>query len=201
MANDTKQSSGVQDLIDRLHDEGVAKGQSEAEALITEARKEAMTILDDARREAEAIQAKAREEADNIIKNGNEGLRLASRDVMLKLKESFHKEFENKVRQLVAFTLKDRQFLEQLILEIARRGVPEEESKRLNVLLPEGEATPEELAAEVSDVKEGTLASFVLGLAADVLREGLTFGVSDEPSPGVRVQIVELGGHVRPVGG
>ena len=178
-------------MIDRLRDEGVAKGQSEAEALITESRKQSMTILDNARREAEEILAKARAEAESIVENGNEGLRLASRDVMLKLRESFHKEFESKVRQLVAFTLKDPKFLEQLILEVARRAMPQDESKRLKVLLPESDVSEEELAAEVSDVREGSLAAFVLGLASDVLREGLSFGVSDDPSPGVRVQIVE----------
>jgi V/A-type H+-transporting ATPase subunit E len=31
----------------------------------------------------------------------------------------------------------------------------------------------------------------VLGLTADVLRDGLTFGVSDDPSPGIRIQIIE----------
>jgi V/A-type H+-transporting ATPase subunit E len=110
---------------------------------------------------------------------------------MLKLRESFHKEFENKVRQLVGFTLQDRQFLEQLILEIARKSMPEDETRQLKVLLPEGEATAEEIAGEVTDVQDGSLAQFVLGLAADVLREGLSFGVSDDPSPGVRVQIVQ----------
>lgn len=191
MATDTKQTSGVQELIDRLREEGVAQGQSEAEMLVTEARKQSMTILDDARREAEEIRARARAEAESVVANGNEALRLASRDVMLKLREAFHTEFERRVRQLVGFTLKDRQFLERLILEIARRAMPEDPDKRLSVLLPEGEVSPEELAREVSEVREGSLAHFVLGLAADVLREGLTFGVSDDPSPGVRVQIVE----------
>ena len=191
MANDTKESAGVQNLIDRLHDEGVAKGQDEAETLVTDARKQAMDIRDGAQREAEEILARARAEADSIIKVGNEGLQLASRDVMLKLREAFHKEFENKVQKLVGFTLQEQTFLEQLILEIARRATPEDQSKQLKVLLPEHEATPEEITAEMADVKEGTLAHFVLGLAADVLREGLTFGVSDDPSPGVRVQIVK----------
>jgi V/A-type H+/Na+-transporting ATPase subunit E len=191
MANDTKQSSGVQELIDRLHQEGVAQGQNEAESLVTDARRQSMTILDNARKEAEEILAKARAEARRIVEDGNEALRLASRDVMLRLREAFHSEFERRVQKLVAFTLEDRRFLEQLILEVARRASPEDPQKRLKVLLPEGEVSEEQLAAEVADVPEGSLAHFVLGLAADVLREGLTFGVSDDPSPGVRVQIVE----------
>lgn len=191
MANDTKQSSGVQELIDRLHQEGVAQGRNEADSLIKEARKQSMTLLDNARREAEEILAQARAEGASIVENGNQALRLASRDVILKLRESFHDEFEDRVRRLVAFTLQDDKFLQQLILEVARRATPEDPDKQVQVLLPAGKVTDEELAAEVAKVRPGTLAHFVLGLAADVLREGLSFGVADDASPGVRVRIVK----------
>lgn len=191
MAGDDKQTAGVQELIDRLRGEGVAQGQSEAATLIAAARRSSGALLEDARREADELLARARSEAAGIVENGNEALRLASRDVMLKLREAFHSEFEGRVRKLVAFTLEDRRFLEQLILEIAAKATPDDPAKRLNVLLPEDEVSEEQLAAEVDDVQEGSLAHFVLGLAADVLREGLTFGVSHDPSPGVRVQIVE----------
>jgi V/A-type H+-transporting ATPase subunit E len=191
MSTDTKQSAGVQELIDRLREEGVTAGQSQADALLTDARKQSMTILDDAKREAEAILAGARTEAEKTRQNGNEALRLASRNVLLKLKESFHEEFENRFRKLVAFELRDRDFLQKLILEIGRRSVPEDTATGMQMLLPADEVTPEELAGLVTDVKEGTLGHFVLGLAADVLREGLTFGVSDEGGAGVRVQLVD----------
>ena len=118
-------------------------------------------------------------------------MRLASRDVLLRLREAFHREFENRVRRLVGFTLNDSKFLQQLILEIARRATPEDRSKQLHVLLPADKITAEELAGQAASVRPGTLAHFVLGLAADVLREGLTFGVSDDPGPGVRVRIVK----------
>jgi V/A-type H+-transporting ATPase subunit E len=191
MATDTKQSSGVQELIDRLRDEGVGAGQSEADALLTEARKQSMTILDDAKHKAEEILANARAEAKKTEENGNEALRLASRDVMLKLKESFHEEFEERVRKLVAFELKDLDFLKDLILQVASKSMPEDTGSAVRVLLPTDEVTPEELTGSVTDVKEGTLGHFVLGLAADVLREGLTFGVSDEAAAGVRIQLVD----------
>ncbi len=189
MANDTQQSSGVQELIDRLHEKGVAQGQSEAEALVTEARKESMAILDKARKEADQMQAEARAEAKKIVDDGKEALRLASRDVTLRLHEAFHAEFEQRVRQLVGHTLEDRTFLEKLILEVARRSTPED--KELKMLLPAAQVSEEQLSAEVAEAPEGSLAHFVRGLAADVIREGLAFGVSDDPGPGVRVQIIE----------
>lgn len=189
MATDTKQVSGVQDLINRLHQDGVAAGQSEAERLIADARVQAMTILDEARRESEAILAAARREKENIIEHGHEALRMAKRDVILRVREAFYEDFKVRLRRLVQFTLQDRKFLEQLILEIARRAVPDD--SKLHILLPPAEISENELAAEMVQVQPGSLAAFVLGLTADVLREGLTFSVSDDPSPGVHVQIVE----------
>lgn len=185
-------ASGVQELIDRLHQEGVAAGQSEAERLVSDARVQAMKFMDDAKRQAEALLADARRESEKIIEHGHEALRMAKRDVILRVREAFYEDFKVRLRRLVQFTLQDRKFLEQMILEIARRAVPGEETKKkLHVLLPPTEISEAELQQEMATVQPGSLAAFVLGLTADVLREGLTFGVSDDPSPGVHIQIVE----------
>ena len=189
MSTEVKESSGVQELIDRLRDEGVAKGEGEAEALVKQARKQSMEILDQARREAEQITAKARDEARRTKESGEEALRLASRDAILPLKESFHQEFENRVRQLVAYRLQDQSFLERLILEIARRSVPEDAGQSVQLLLPGDKVSAEDLQAHVEDVREGSLSHFVLGLAGDVLREGLTFSVSDDVQTGVKIRL------------
>ncbi len=188
---DNKQSSGVQELINKLHEEGVALGESQAERLVGNARREAMQILDDARAEANRIIAEAKVERDKIVENGNAALRLASRDVLLRVREACYEEFKNRLKRLVGFTLKDRKFLEELILEVSRKARPDDTKKHLRVLLPSGSATREEIASEVANVQPGSMAAFVLGLTADVLRDGLTFGVSDDPSPGIRLQIVE----------
>ena len=125
------------------------------------------------------------------MEGGEEALRLASRDVIIKLKESFHQEFENRVRQLVGHKLRDQSFLERVILEIAGRSMPEDEGQAIELLLPAEDVSEEELHGSLSDVSEGSLGHFVLGLAADVLREGLTFGVSDETETGVKVRLLE----------
>lgn len=193
MATETRPpAAGVQELIDRLHQEGVTAGQSEAERLVAEARVQAMKILDGAKQEAEQMLAQARRESEKIIEHGQEALRMAKRDVILRVREAFYEDFKVRLRRLVQFTLQDRKFLEQMILEIARRAVPSADSqKKLHVLLPPTDISEADLQQEMASVQPGSLAAFVLGLTADVLREGLTFGVSDDPSPGVHVQIVE----------
>ena len=55
MSTDKTTSSGVQQLIDRLHEEGVEKGRTEADAVLAAARQQAMDLLDEARRQADEI--------------------------------------------------------------------------------------------------------------------------------------------------
>jgi len=183
------EASGVQELINRLRDEGVASGQSEAERLLAEARVRSMEMLDQAKSESESIVAKANAEAESIVTNGKEALRLASRDVVLRVHEACNEEFRNRLKRMVQFKLADQKLLEKVILEIASKVRPET-SQATQLLLSPASVPEEALAKEVSNVQPGSLAAFVLGLSADILREGLTFGLSDDPSPSVRVKIV-----------
>ena len=59
MNTDTQTSSGVQQLIDRLQQEGVEKGRTEADAVLAAARQQAVDILDQARQQADEILAHA----------------------------------------------------------------------------------------------------------------------------------------------
>jgi V/A-type H+/Na+-transporting ATPase subunit E len=184
------QSSGVQELIDRLRHEGVSSGQSEAERLQAEARVKAMEILDKAKSEAEQILANARAEAKSIEHNGKEALRLASRDVILRVREAFYEEFKSRLNRLVKHKLSDPKLLEKMILELAAQNRPSG-NQQLQILLPSAQISESDLKKEVAHVAPGSLASFVLGLTADVLREGLSFAVTNDLDAGVKIQIVE----------
>ena len=46
MSSDRVKASGVQELVDRLRQDGVAEGQEEAASLLEEARREASEIVD-----------------------------------------------------------------------------------------------------------------------------------------------------------
>lgn len=186
-----KESSGVETLIQRLQDEGVEKGRNAAEDLVEEARKESLRLLDQAQREAEEIRAQARQEAEKSRATGEEALRLAARDTLLHLRESLRTEFTAKIRRLVAHTLDDRQFLERLILEVARKAMPGDAGSAVEILLPGDKVDAEDLEKRPEEVSEDSLMKFVLGLSADILREGLTFGRSADNEPGIRVQIVD----------
>jgi len=189
MNSEHQPSSGVQELIDRLRQEGVEKGHDEAEAILAEARRKAEEILDEARAKADGVLHEARREADKMRISGEDALRLASRDAVLEFRESLSSEFTSKVRRLVSYTLQDQDFLQRLILEIARRAMPEDTGQRVELLLPNNLVTDEQLRGKPEEVAEGTLSHFVLGLAGDILREGLSFGVADDDTPGARIRL------------
>jgi V/A-type H+/Na+-transporting ATPase subunit E len=190
IASDKLQASGVQELIDRLRQEGVASGLTEGERLQAEARVKSMEILDKAKSEAEQILAKARAEAASIEKNGKDALRLACRDVVLRVREAFYEEFKSRLNRLVKHKLSDQKLLEKMILELAAKNRPAD-NKDIQVLLPTAQISEAELKKEVANIQPGSLASFVLGLTADVLRQGLSFDVTNDIDSGVKVQIVE----------
>ena len=54
-STESNESSGVQQLIDRLHQQGVARGQAESDTLLAAAREQAADILDRAERDAERV--------------------------------------------------------------------------------------------------------------------------------------------------
>jgi V/A-type H+-transporting ATPase subunit E len=186
--NDKPRVVGVQELIDRIRSEGVAKGRNEGETLIASAREQAVQVLDDAKEEAEQIRSSAREEAHQLRISAEDALRLAARDAVLALNEAIRTDFIAKVRRLVSHTMQDRSFLERLILEVARRSMPEDAGKA-EILLPNDVVTYEELKKNPQDLAQNSLNRFVLELSSEVLREGLTFVPAEDNRPGLRVQL------------
>ncbi len=123
MSDDMSESSGVQQLIDRLHGQGVAKGKEEADALLSAARCQAMEILDEAKRQADGILSAAREEAERTRRSGEEAVRLAGRDAIIELTEALREDFFRKLHYLVQHQLEDESFLREMILEITRKAI------------------------------------------------------------------------------
>lgn len=182
MSDDVSESSGVQKLIDRLHGQGVAKGKEEADALLSAARRQAMEVLDDAKRQADGILSAAREEAERTRRSGEAAVRLAGRDAIIELTEALREDFHHKLRYLVQHQLEDESFLREMILEITRNATSRDGDQVNLVFL--GDTSSDEFAG-------GSLDAFARGLAADAVRQGLTYSISDSETPGIRVQFVE----------
>jgi V/A-type H+-transporting ATPase subunit E len=183
-------SSGVQELIDRLRDEGVEVGRREAGRIVEEARREAGRIVAEARAEAEALRTRQREETEAERAAAREALTLAARDTVLDLKAEMTSRFASQVRRLVAAELRDPEFLRRLILEVAGRAVPERgEDERTELLLPTEAVGVDDLRARPEEVREGTLTHLVLALSHDMLCEGLELGVREDGGGGAGLRV------------
>ncbi|MCG6863339.1 MAG: hypothetical protein LJE70_19045 [Chromatiaceae bacterium] len=185
-------SSGVEALIERLRAEGVKAGREEAERIESAARQRAEEILAEVETRAASILENARKEAKNLRTGGEDALRIAMRDTVLKLKAQLAERMSDQVRRLVAKELSREEFLERLILEVAGRAREDagvDQGEPVQVLLPRELVGIEELRRNPLELREGSLSHFVLSLSADILAEGVTFAVADAPGPGIRLYL------------
>jgi V/A-type H+/Na+-transporting ATPase subunit E len=174
-------SSGVEALIERLRDEGVQVGRAEAQRIEAEARREAARIVRDAESRAKAVREAAQQEVDALRKGGEEALRIAMRDTVLRLKADLSDRFSDEVKRLIAAKIEQEAFLEQLILEVASKARAEagiDAGEAVEIQLPKALIGPEELRRNPLELREGSLSHFVLSLAGNILAEGVTFGVA-----------------------
>jgi V/A-type H+/Na+-transporting ATPase subunit E len=134
---------------------------------------------------------KAKEEAGKLKAAGESAIGLAMRDTLLSLEGEIVKEFRNKLVHLIKGLLVDPAFLQRLILEVASKAAPVSRGKRVELLLPAEVFSLEDLRRKPEEATPGTLMHFVLSLGGGMLRDGLSFGVSDDGEPGIRVRLVE----------
>lgn len=191
---DSPTAAGVDTLIARLREEGVTKGREEAARIEREAQQAAARLRREAETEAERVLAEARREAASLKMAGEDALRLAMRDTVLRLKSVLTREVNEKVKRLITTELKREAFVQQLILEVARRGREEagvESGDAMEIVLPHELVDIEELRRNPLELREGSLSHFVLAVASEVLGEGVRFTVAEDDASGIRIRLTD----------
>jgi V/A-type H+-transporting ATPase subunit E len=185
--------AGVQALIERLKSEGVAAGQSEADAILAKARAKAEEIVSAAQKKADGLLAEARAEAAREKAATEDGLKVAARDLVLNLRNELGDRIQQEASRLVATSLADEEFLQKLILAMAanaRDNASVSDTEPMEIVLPEKVVTFEELKQSPEAVEPGTLTHFVIALAGQVLRDGVTFSTAPGLD-GIKVKLTE----------
>ncbi|HWP00067.1 MAG TPA: hypothetical protein VNL74_05490 [Methylococcus sp.] len=183
-------SSGVELLIQRLREEGAARGRAEAEAIVTKARQKARELIEEAEQEAERIRAAARKDAEILKVSGEEALRLAFRDTILDLKDRISRRFGAEIRHLIGQPLSHPEFVQRLLLEVigqVREEFNLQEVRPLRIEVPEEWIRFEDLRRNPEELREGSLTHFVLSVMAKVVDEGITIEGCGELSAGIRI--------------
>lgn len=167
----------LQELTDKLYNEGLSKGKQEGEALLQEATAKADSILAEARKEADGIIAKARKEAEELKTRVNADLRMAANQSIAATKQDIEKIVVAKITDKeVKTALSSADFLKEIITAVAR-NFNAAEPVDLEVVLPESLKKEMEpfVAKELSSIlKSGITASFSKKIGG-----GFTIGPKD----------------------
>ncbi len=181
---------GVEELIERLRDEGVAKGREEAERIVADAESRARWLVSQAQDEASELVNRARTEAKSLTRSAEDALQVAARDMLLSLRERLSHRFAGEVRRLIAVEMQETDTLRRLILAVAaRQGEQLGDEQDIELLLPRQVLDVEEL--DPGDMAEGELTHFVLQMTDGMLREGISIKVADTDQEGIIAKLVD----------
>lgn len=189
--SDQETTSGVQELIDRLSQEGVAEGHRQSEIMVTDAQQKAEDTLESARRQASEILQQARQEADQMQSAGEDALRLAARDTIRDFSARIYDGFRNRLQELVRHQLKDPELIKRMILEITRQATEGLSDKRVEIQLPSEVISEQEARERIEADEQDALTEFVQGLIGEDLRDGFTVSLGSRTHDGLTLKVLD----------
>jgi V/A-type H+-transporting ATPase subunit E len=167
------ENNKLQELTQKLYNDGLEKGRAEAERLVAEAKQEAAKILADARAEADAIAKAAQDRAEDIAKNAMTEITLAGRQAVSKIKTEITEAIILKsTGAAVKAASIDATFVKDMLLAVARNWNSAAEVS-LKALLPEEKRAEFDAAMQKS--------------ADELLKAGVEVGYSKEVKTGFKV--------------
>lgn len=185
-----KPASGVEDLIQRLREEGIAKGEAEARTLVNTAEQRAAAILDEAQAKAENVRETLRQETEQFAAAGREALEMAFRDTVIRLRDELTRRFQEEVGRLVGQELQQTDVIRELLLQlgaICNEQLQLDQLTHFAVQLPAHLMGLEELRQKPEELRQGTLIHLVSSITGNLLREGVEFHPSPHHGRGIRL--------------
>ncbi len=127
----------LQDIIAKIHDEGVKGAEERAHAIIEHAEKQAQEQIRNARTEAEKIVKDAKQEAARLQAAGEAALQQAGRDLILSVEKQLNELFATVMKEASADALSSDK-VAGIVATLVEKWY-EAEQDDLTVLLPEKE--------------------------------------------------------------
>ena len=167
----------LQELTDKLYNEGLAKGKQEGEEILAKAKVQAEEIVAKAKAEAAAIIAAANKEAEDLKTKVQGDLKLAASQSVAATKKDIETLVVTKMTAAdVTAALTSAEFVKEVIMAVAK-GFNTEEPVDLEVVLPEALKKDLEpfVTKEIANVLKGQVeASFTKKITG-----GFTIGPKD----------------------
>lgn len=129
----------LQELTDKLYNEGLSKGKQEAEEMVAKAKKDAAAILADARAESDKIVSAAQKDALDIKQKMETEIKMAFRQTITTLKNQIKNTLiSNSINKPVTAVADNTSFLKELIMSAISAFNPKgSDMVSLSLLLPE----------------------------------------------------------------
>lgn len=129
----------LQELTDRLYNEGLSKGKQEGEELLQKAHAEAEAIVAQAKAEAESIIAQAQKEADELKTKVTADVKMAATQSIAVTKQEIEQMVVTQAAQQgVKANMTNAEFVKELIASVVKAFNPQNASPvALDLILPE----------------------------------------------------------------
>ena len=128
----------VQGLLEKIHNDGIAKAQQEKEAIISEAKKEAARIVAEAKEQASELIAKADTDVKADQEKANAAIRQAARDAVIALKSDLLNKLNAAAHACIGEAMTP-EVMKQIILKMAESYGKAADGASLEILLPKKE--------------------------------------------------------------
>ena len=145
----------LQELTDKLYNEGLSKGKQDGEELLQKAKAESESIIAQAKAEAERIVAQANKEAEELRTKVMADVKMAATQSVAVTKQEIEKMVVTRTAaEGVKANMGNAAFVKELILSVVKAFNPQNASPvDLNLILPES------LKAEVEPFVKNEIAS------------------------------------------
>lgn len=165
----------LQELTDKLYNEGLSKGKQAADTLLAKAKEDAAKIINEATAQAEQILANANKDAADLKSKVANDLQMASTQTIAALKSQIENTITAKVvNGDVKASLNDTSFVKGLIETVIKAFNP-------------ANANPVSLDIVLPEALKGELESYISNGINSQLANGVTFSFSKNIAGGFTV--------------
>lgn len=168
----------LQELTDKLFNEGLSKGREEGEAMLSEAKKKADAIIADATRQAETIISKAEKQAADFRSKAESDVKMASTQSLQAVKQEIESLILSKTSDLeVAKSLSSADFIKETVKIVTQR-FSTQESTDISLVMPES------LKAELEPFVKKELSTLLNGKVDVTFSKKIAGGFTIGPKDG-----------------
>ena len=167
------ENTKLQQLTDKLYQEGLEKGRAEAESLVAEAEARAAKIVSEAEARAAKIAADAERKAEDVEKNAMTEIALAGKQAVAKIKSEIETLIVAKVTaEGIKSANLDPAFIKDMLLAVAANW---------------NNGAKADLKALLPEAKKAELGAAFDSAATALLAEGVEVGFSNDVKSGFKV--------------